>query len=380
MEFEYRNREPLNDETEDFAREVAEDLDIDADRIIIYPSETAGIYAGREDEKYPVIGLDRPIDHVIVHELGHDRHAQVENRLWEAEPKTTSDGELTTRTLYEDDIASITDEIYAELVSEEYTLIGFERSPLRHAKQKIRKFTDNISLVQYQDFDVLEENHTGGKYLKDPEDPHEIKETAERIGDFLEQDEESFEDVLWNTWSKRIHKCVKRGEEDKIWNGINEFLDIPYGDHKWTQISSHYDEKVRETIENKTAHIGLEITKNLTQELVKISIDEGPIEQRFDDSLPNPSHFSPKVASEDSVKGFKNDFSHEVGNYAGRILHRNLGVTHEQLEEIGRDAVEEFAYHLLELSVEIGKNAEHYTKRDFDKGIEYLADQHLVED
>lgn len=377
MEVVYRNRDPLDSETEEFLSDVVENLELDTDRVVVYPSNVAGIYVGRENEEYPVIGLKEDREHVIAHELGHDRQAQEEGDVWEADIEPDDSGRLIAGSLGKDSIESLTDEIYAELVSAEYSPDSFERKPIGHAHQHFQEVVgDKNYSREYEPIDWVDSQDDD--YFVDPKSSSEIREISNMIWTLLEEDKKYLGEIMYNTWRHKIHKCVVRGKEDVIWNKIGENLEVPYEDHVWHRIPVEYGSEAREVIEDNiediTADIQTSLGSDLAMKVVKGELDE----KDFPDNTPNPSHLSPKIASEERIEGSENDFNHNVGNFVGRFLQEDLEVSHKDLHSTDRKVLEEFAFDALELSLEMGKNSSHYGKEDYREGIRFLAEKHSI--
>lgn len=377
MEVRYENM-PSNQELIDFIGEASTDLGIDAEEIIVYPANNdGGVYTGRDGNSL-VIGLGNESKYIVAHELGHDRYYQgLDKGFLEADPKFNDDGQIIVANSVDrnDDLETVIDEVFAENVARSFVEENeiFTRNPLGRVKPHLNAFDDFTSTESIGGVSSMLEENGGRSYFESPEGIREYDVLRREIGEFWNEDRENFADIIYNTWEDRIHPCYVQGREDVIWDTIEDYADTDYSDTIWHQINQEFAEEIRETIEEDFVWIMKDIRSRLLAKRTRMQIGHGiPPQSNLEEiATSNPSHFSARIQSGE-VDNMKTDYNHSVGNYLGSQLF-NLGVTFEDLLE-NNEALEEISQRGLDLAMEMGKNPEHYSREDYNKGIKFLAE------
>lgn len=379
MEITYRNRNPLEPELEQFTHQVVDDLELDIDEVIIYPSSNnGGVYTGRKDNA-PVLGIDHDSRQVLAHELGHDRYSQEMDELWHADLTLDHKGRIDVNNNQNDHIDNIVHEIFADNVARQYVDKEemFSRAPLEYVKGHLEMFETLVSNRKDESIDAVDTmiaERTGGgeHYFEHPRELEHYEVLGDEITELFESDEEYLTEILCNTWGERIHKCYIRDKEDFIWDAIESFNDFDYGDVAWHQIEDHYGDQVRETIDDNFGRIlfNLHSTVQAREAREKIETGEVFMPMLHIMSTSAPSHFSSVIQSGE-LDQMPTDYDHQVGNFVGSHLY-DLGINFQDLEQ-HQARLEEMGQKSLDLAIEMGKTPDHYNQQDYEQGIEFLA-------
>lgn len=371
MEVTYRNRDPLDSELEAFLKSVAQDLELDTDEVIVYPSSNyGGVYVGREDG-VPVIGITKETPYVTAHELGHDRYyKEILGELLEADPDLNDEGAIDATGRGGESLDLLANEIFADNVARSYIDQEgvIERRPLEYVSNHLKVFADLIRMRAAAGSSLIEESPDGFQYFKAPEDFRDYELLGDRIRELQDRNEERLSELLHNTWEERRNQYLTGENYDIVLDSIGAFTDI---DNNAMPHSRSREDEVRESIDQNLDVLSFKIQNRLRSKTVSERIDTGtkphPSLEEF--STPSPSHFS-AVIQREGVNEMDTDYTHQVGNFVGSFIY-DLGITFRDLEE-NEESLRELAQRSLDLSLELGKNPEFHSIEDFEDGLEFL--------
>jgi hypothetical protein len=347
-------------------------MDVDAEEVVVYPADNdGGVYTGRDGDTI-VIGLGDESDYVVAHEIGHDSFYQVlRDDFPEADLDLDSEGRITVRGSLNrnDDLDILVQEVFAEnaarsFVDEDET---FSRNPLGSVKPHLQAFDDFTRSEPVGSVSSMKGESDGLTYFESPDSIREYDVLRREVGELWNEDQEDVAEIFYNTWRER--KLSNTEREDIFQDTVEDYLEIDLE----SQDSSDRDlETVRDTIEDNSVWIMKDIRSRLLAKRTRMQIGQGipPQSDLEEIATSNPAHFSARIQSGE-LDNMSTDYNHSVGNYIGSRLF-DIGVTFEDLLE-DEEGLEEISQRGLDLALEMGKNPEHYSLEDYDRGIRFLA-------